>query len=167
MQSFNPRPREGATGFFSIWLQRRSGFNPRPREGATGDAILYASDKGVSIRAPVRGRLRQSIPLSNNGKPRRLREPPGGGGLAALKVSAPRQDNGDNGLILQALCLRANLPGMARSLPVRAACRRPPRDRDAGGHGPTPLPYRISGPSRSLAGLAPTCSTRRRQFDPR
>ncbi|EDY80769.1 hypothetical protein VDG1235_386 [Verrucomicrobiia bacterium DG1235] len=37
-QSFNPRPREGATGHRGERL-RIGGFNPRPREGATADSI--------------------------------------------------------------------------------------------------------------------------------
>ncbi len=55
--SFNPRPREGATG--RLWPRYRytSCFNPRPREGAT----VGSDDRRpvllvVSIRAPVRGR---------------------------------------------------------------------------------------------------------------
>jgi hypothetical protein len=43
----------------------------------------------------------------------------------------------------------ANLPGVARPLPVRTS------------------PQTTSGPSRSRLGLAPTCSTRRRQLAPR
>ena len=65
--SFNPRPREGATGAVPGTGQPGSlgGFNPRPREGATtADAGDTASSAPVSIHAPVKGRLSGSFVIS-------------------------------------------------------------------------------------------------------
>src|SRR5208282_2485758 len=55
--SFNPRPREGATGQAVARACRRAGFNPRPREGATRLPQKLAEDRvRVSIHAPAKGR---------------------------------------------------------------------------------------------------------------
>ena len=54
--SFNPRPREGATGWAGGHSPRAGCFNPRPREGATGETPGAVVVLGVSIHAPVKGR---------------------------------------------------------------------------------------------------------------
>ena len=54
--SFNPRPREGATGRGRPQTRPPERFNPRPREGATGWWSDLGGNYGVSIHAPVKGR---------------------------------------------------------------------------------------------------------------
>ena len=54
--SFNPRPREGATQAADDSRRRATSFNPRPREGATRRRDAAMAEPRVSIHAPAKGR---------------------------------------------------------------------------------------------------------------
>ena len=165
MPGFDPRSREGATAELdrvpaakpvSIRApvrERRPApltridtgcFDPRSREGATGPRMRADARHRVSIRAPVRERLPLPNVLSPHGKWRSLREH-GAGRSAASGSRASEQRKS-----VETKCLRrrANPPSKRRVLRFRAKGQN------------------SSGPSRSGAGFAPTCSTRRRPSAP-
>ena len=54
---FNPRPLAGATGISGHQHQHGRDFNPRPLAGATYDCYARIDGSGISIHAPLRGRL--------------------------------------------------------------------------------------------------------------
>jgi len=55
--SFNPRPRAGANHLPALLGYEQTRFNPRPRAGANEDFLRVGCSDGVSIHAPVRGRM--------------------------------------------------------------------------------------------------------------
>ena len=58
VESFDPRPREGATRHSPRAAGESTRFDPRPREGATSSVPAIACDVEVSIHAPVKGATR-------------------------------------------------------------------------------------------------------------
>ena len=143
---FNPRPRAGGDLTVTAMGCLLSCFNPRPRAGGDLTASLRrCSAEMFQSTPPRRGRLSPSKRFSNNGKPRCSREPMRESRVSGAAVSArygqPLAGVTEIG--------PANLPATARTLVVRTGDQT------------------TSGPSRSRAAFAPTCSTRRLQLAPR
>ena len=181
-------PAWGATEVSAFWTDQDTGFNPRPRVGgdlpgrwrhifwgvsirapawgATVDGDHIMGESRVSIRAPAWGATGHAA--LNAGRQERFQSaPPRGGrpsvaqGWQTLKIHPPcreptqkRQSLPPFSKSLKSTSCNINFfynaspQGISRVLGVRTA-------------------YTIKGPSGSTDGLAPTCSTRPRQFAPR
>ena len=119
-------------------------FQSTPPRGGDVAAAERQGGRPVSIHAPAWGRRRYRIHLSQKEKVLRLREPAGAARLFLY-----------HGLAWIANAFKARAFPGARTLPAVAGTFRFARLQ------------RISGPPRSRAGLAPRCSTFRRQLAPR
>ncbi len=152
-QSFDPRPRTGgdAAPLNTLWLLRVS--IHAPARGATHGA--YASSDILMFRStpPHGGRPPIAIVLFGRGKGRPKCEV----WIDVVSLSSAVRTPFSFLQQCQRAGAGANRPHFAVTLGVRAPARHLLR-------GPC---HTMSGPPRSAAGLAPTCSTLRRQFAPR
>ena len=130
---------------------RGASFYPRPRAGGDSGVMRSASQQEVSIHAPVQGATPSPlIYCSHTENPRQSANP------RSLSAGIHRHAAYVAERVVRPLDVRcANLPEKSWSLPVRAQ------------QTPWRCDQTISGPSRSNAGLAPTCSTRLRPSAPR
>ena len=163
-------PARGATFAVPRSPSRFERFQSTPPRGGRPLIVRYSpTEDRVSIHAPARGATQRLCDKAVE-RFKFQSTPPRGGRPVAILNSVQRTENQGSGANLSAnrvenllrlrrrCCKRllrpdklssANLPGVARPLPVRTS------------------PQTTSGPSRSRLGLAPTCSTRRRQLAPR